>query len=144
MAAVGNEASLPTIREALNSTEPDLQRAAINALAAWPSPQPADDLLRVAQTTSNTSQHVLALRGYVKLVQIPTNRPAAETAQMLAAALAVAKRPDEKKAVIAAAQRVIAPESLELVKVAAADPAVAAEAKAAVTALERGLSYRKK
>jgi HEAT repeat protein len=143
MAAVGNNESLPIIREALKSKEVDVQRAAINALSSWPSPDPMNDLLTLAQTATSPSQQVLALRGYVKLVQIPTNRPPAETAKMLAAALGAAKRPDEKKVVIAAAQRVMAPESLELVKSVASDPAVAAEAKNAITALERGLSYRR-
>jgi hypothetical protein len=62
---------------------------------------------------------------------------------LLAAALAAAKRSEEKKIVIAAAQRVVTPESLQLVKSVAADPAVSAEAQNAITALERALSYRR-
>ena len=144
MATVGNSASLPAIREAVKSNDADLQRAGINALAAWPSPEPADDLLTIARDASAPGLQVLAIRGYIKVVQIPSTRPPAQTARMLGAALPLAKRPAEKKAVIAAAQRVVAPESLEVVKAAAADPAVAAEAQAAITALERGLLYRKK
>ena len=112
MAAVGNSDALPVVRQALKSTDADVQRAAINALASWPSADPADDLLTIAQTSTNPSQQVLALRGYVKLVQIPSNRPPAETSKLLVRAMAAAKRPDEKKLVIAAAQRVITPESL--------------------------------
>ena len=43
---------------------------------------------------------------------------------MLAAGMAAAKRPEEKKIVIAAAQRVIAPESLALVRTVLSDVAV--------------------
>lgn len=143
MAAVGNDDALPTVREALKSADVDVQRAAVTALAAWPSPTPMSDLLALAQTSPAASLQVLALRGYVKLVQIPSSRPPAETAKMLAAAMAAAKRPEEKKVVIAAAQRVLAPESLSLVKAYADDPVVGAEAKAAITALERGLMYRR-
>lgn len=143
MSAVGSSDALPVVRQALKSNDADVQRAAINALASWPSVDPADDLLTIAQTSTNPSQQVLALRGYVKLVQIPSNRPPAETSKLLARAMAAAKRPDEKKLVIAAAQRVITPESLELVKKSADDPAVAAEAKRAQTALERGLTFRR-
>jgi hypothetical protein len=57
--------------------------------------------------------------------------------------LAAAKRSEEKKIVIAAAQRVVTPESLQLVKSVAGRPFVAAEAQNAITALERALSYRK-
>jgi HEAT repeat protein len=143
MAAVGSNQSLPIVREALKSKEADVQRAAINALSAWPSPDPMNDLLALAQSATNPSQQVLALRGYVKLVQIPSSRTPAETAKLLAAALAAAKRSEEKKIVIAAAQRVVTPESLQLVKSVAADPAVSAEAQNAITALERALSYRR-
>lgn len=143
LAAVGNNSALPLLRNALRASDADVQRAALNALAAWPTPEPMSDLLTIAQTSGNLSRQVLALRAYVRLAQIPSNRPPAETAQLLAAAMAAAKRPEEKKIVIAAAQRVVAPESLELVKGALHDPGVSAEAKAAVTALERGLMYRR-
>lgn len=143
MASVGNSEALPVVRQALKSSDSDVQRAAINALAAWPSPEPASDLLTIAQTSANPAQHVLALRGYVKLVQLPSNRPPAETAKLLERAMGAAKRPDEKKLIIAAAQRVVTPESLELVKKFVDDPAVAAEAKQAQTALERGLTFRR-
>ena len=113
------------------------------ASRATASSRPAGPSLSLAQTSTNAAHQVLALRGYVRLVQIPTNRPPAETARMLAQGLAAAKRPEEKKIVIAAAQRVITPESLALVKTLISDPVVAAEAKAAVTALERGLMYRR-
>jgi HEAT repeat protein len=86
MAAVGSNQSLPIVREALKSKEADVQRAAINALSAWPSPDPMNDLLALAQSATNPSQQVLALRGYVKLVQIPSSRTPAETAKLLAAA----------------------------------------------------------
>jgi hypothetical protein len=143
MAAVGNNAALPVIRQALGSSNADVRRAAINTLASWPSPEPMKDLLTLAQSAPNPTHQVLGLRGYVRLVQIPSDRSPGETSKLLAAAMAAAKRPEERKIVIAAAQRVITPESLELVKSASVDPAVAAEAKAAITALERGLMYRK-
>ena len=143
LASVGNNDALPVIREALKSGNSEVQRAAINAFASWPTADPKDDLLAIAQTSTNAAQQVLALRGFVKLVQIPSNRTPAETARLLERAMAAAKRPDEKKLVIAAAQRVMAPESLELVKRSLEDPAVAAEARQAQTALERGLSYRR-
>jgi HEAT repeat protein len=143
MAAVGNGDALPIVREALKASEADVQRAAVNALSAWPSPEPMKDLLTLAQSSPNAAHQVLALRGYVRLAQIPSNRTPAETAKLLAAAMTASKRAEEKKMVIAAAQRVITPESVELVKAVVNDPAVAAEAKAAITALERSLTYRR-
>lgn len=143
MSAVGNSQALPVVREALKSSNADVQRAALNSLAAWPSADPLPDLLTLAQSAPNAAHQVLALRGYVRLVQIPSSRPPSETAKLLSAGLAAAKRPEEKKIVIAAAQRVITPESVDLVKSLVNDPAVGAEAKAAMTVLERGLMYRR-
>lgn len=143
MAAVGNNDALPVVRGALKSDDADLRRAAINAMSTWPTATPMNDLLTLAQTATSPGEQALAVRGYVKLVQIPSDRTPAETAKLLAAGMAAAKRPEERKLVIAAAQRVISPESLELVKASLSDPAVANEAKLAATALERSLSYRR-
>jgi HEAT repeat protein len=144
LSAVGVNDALPVVREALKSTDPDLARAAINALADWPSPEPLDDLIGVARTSTNPAQQVLALRGYIKLVQLPVERPAEQTAKLLAAAMQSAKRPEERKAVLAALQRAVCDESLAIARASLADPDVASEAKTAVAALERGLSYRRK
>ncbi|MDZ4798466.1 MAG: HEAT repeat domain-containing protein [Bryobacteraceae bacterium] len=143
MSAVGNNDALPVIREALKAKDNDQQRAAINALAGWPSADPAPDLLALAQSTANASHQALALRGFVRLVQIPSSRPPAESAKMLADGLAAARRPEEKKIILAAAQRIICPESLALVKSQINDPAVGEEARQAATALERSLSFRR-
>jgi hypothetical protein len=143
LSMVGNPQALPVLRQALKADQSDIRRTAINALAEWPSAEPAPDLLALAQSSSDLTQHVLSLRAYVKLVQIPSDRSPAETAGMLAAAMAAAKRADERKLVLGAAARVICEESLAMAKAAAADPAVAGEAKLAIQTLERGLSYRK-
>jgi hypothetical protein len=62
---------------------------------------------------------------------------------MLKAAMAAATHPDEKRAVLAVAQRLVCPESLELARLAIEDPMVTAEARLAVTTLERALSFVK-
>jgi HEAT repeat protein len=133
---------LPTLRKALSAPEPEVRRAAVTALGEWPSADPVNDLIEAARSHSDAAIRVLALRGYVKLVRLPSERSAPETARLLAAAMQAARRPDEKKLVLAAAQRVPCPESLELAKAAAADPALAAEAKAARAAIETALKGR--
>jgi hypothetical protein len=143
LSMAGNPAALPIAREALQDTSGDIQRAAINALSGWPSPEPMDDLLALARAAGDPTRQVLALRGYIKLAQIPSSRAPGETARLLKAAMATATRPDEKRAVLAVAQRLVCPESLELAQSAIDDPMVAAEARLAVTTLERALSFVK-
>jgi HEAT repeat protein len=143
LSMAGNPAALPLAREALHDASGDIQRAAINALSGWPSPEPMDDLLALARSAGDATRQILALRGYIKLVQIPSSRAPAETARMLKAAMAAATRPNEKRAVLAVAQRLVCPESLGLARLAIDDPMVTAEARLAVTTLERALSFVK-
>lgn len=141
-AFTGHPTALPLVRKALESTDADVERAAITGLSNWPSADPMDDLLRMARTSQNPSLKVLALRGYINLVRRPAGRSAADTAKLLGSAMEVASRPDEKKAVLAALQRVVTPESLKIVQAAAGDPAITAEAKLAADTLERALKAR--
>jgi HEAT repeat protein len=141
LSAAGNSAGLPAVRQALQDPGAEIQRAALNALAAWPTAEPLDDLLTLARTAGDPARQILALRGYIKLVQIPSSRTPAETARLLKTAMGAATQANEKRAVLAIAQRLVCPESLELAQSAANDPQVAAEAKLAVTTLERSLSF---
>ena len=143
MSAAGNSEALPVVRQALQDSDADIRRAALNALSAWPTPAPLDDLLALARSAGDANRRILALRGYIKLAQIPSNRSSAETAGLLKTAMALATRPEEKRTVLAAVQKVVCPESLEVARSALEDPAVAAEAQLAATTLERELSYVK-
>ncbi len=144
MSAAGNSEALPAVRQAMQDSRPDIQRAALNALSAWPTPAPMDDLLALARSAGDPALRILALRGYIKLVQLPSNRTPAETAGLLRTAMSVATRPEEKRTVLAAAQKVVCPDSLELARSALSDPQVAAEAQLAVTTLQRLLNYVQK
>ena len=141
LSSAGNSAAMPLIRNTLRDPEPSLQRGALNALAAWPTPEPMDDLLALARTAADPARRILALRGYIQLVQLPSNRAPSETARLLRIAMAAAARPEEKKTILSVAQRVVCQESLQLVQAAGADPQIAAEAKQAETALERELAF---
>ena len=81
------------------------------------------------------------MRGYIKLIQLPSGRTASETAGLLKTAMELASRAEEKRAVLAATQKVVCNDSLELARSAIRDPEVEAEAKLAATTLERLLSY---
>jgi hypothetical protein len=142
-AAVGSAEGLPLLRQALQDPDADLQLAALRAMSAWPTPAPLADLLAIAKTAHEPARRVLALRGYIQVVQIPSNRGPAETAGLLEVAMGLATRPEEKRAVLGAVQKVVCPESLRLARSALNDPAVAAEARVAATTLERELAYVK-
>jgi HEAT repeat protein len=135
----GHAQSLPVVRSALNASEPpEVTRAAILALSDWPDATPVPDLLDVARNGSSPAHQVLALRGAIKLIGQPAaSRSPQESVKMLAQAAALAKQPEEKRALLALAPRYPVPESLELARKFLDDPQVATEARAAVTRLER-------
>jgi HEAT repeat protein len=142
MAQTGADETLPLFRELLARSDDDSRRAAINALSQWTSAAPAPDLLQAARSALNPAHRVLALRAYINVVALPSGRPPAETAKMLAGALALAAQPEEKRAILAALPRAPSPEALSLAESLLNDSAVAAEAKTAVNALKRVLSQK--
>jgi HEAT repeat protein len=143
LGATAREEALPPLRAALSDTAQDVRRAAILALAEWPSAAPAAPLLESAQADAAPTLRILALRGYIKVVSLPSDRPPAAVAAQLAAGLKAATQAAEKKSVLAALVRFVCPESLALAKTLADDPEVGAEAKSAAARLANSLTYRR-
>lgn len=98
---IGDNSALPALRAALTSREAVLQDAAIRALADWPTPEPLNDLLSVAQTSENPVHRVVALRGFVRLLGLARDRSAEESTELYKKAMALAPDANEKKRVLA-------------------------------------------
>ena len=73
------------------------QGAAIRGLADWPDPAAMPDLLAIARTAQSQVHKVLALRGLIRLAALPKVRPPEATVKLLAEALSLARRAEEKK-----------------------------------------------
>jgi len=116
--------------------------AAIRALADWPDASAAGDLLTLARTAEKDGHRILALRGYVRLVGLPSNRPVAQTVRMYKDALDAAKRAEEKKLILAGLSNLRDIEALKAVALYLDDQALGAEA--AVAALKIVLPADKK
>jgi len=140
LARIGGPKSLAAVRARLGSSDTSVKRAAIQALAEWPDPAPLGDLLRLAQTEADTTNRILALRGYVQLLQVPANRSAAETTAALAKAMQIAPRAQEKRIVLSALTKFPCREALALAQSAQRDASLAAEAKLAVSKIQESLS----
>jgi len=102
---IGDAGSLPTLRAALDSREPQVQDAAIRALSDWPTAEPVPDLLKVAQTSANQVHKVIALRGFVRLLGLESDRPAEQTIDLYKKAMDLANDATEKKRVLAGLAR---------------------------------------
>ena len=97
---IGDNSALPALRAALSNPDAKIQDAAIRALSDWPTAEPTEDLLKIAQSSENKVHRILALRGFVRLLGLESSRPAQETIEMYKKAMSLAADEDEKKRVL--------------------------------------------
>ncbi len=97
---IGDNSALPVLTAAIKDENVDIQTAAIRALADWPTPEPAAELLKVAESSGNKVHRILALRGFVCLLGLASERPAGETIEMYKKAMSLAPDAGEKKKVL--------------------------------------------
>jgi HEAT repeat protein len=140
---IGDNSALAVLRGGLKDKSAAVKDACIRALAEWPTAEPASDLLKVVQATDNTLHHVLALRGYVRLIGLDSNREAEETIGMYRQAMILASNISEKKMVLSGLATI---KSLSALKIAALyldDKALQQEAEVAVVKIAEatGVSY---
>lgn len=136
---IGDDSSLPLIRLALADQEPEVQDAAIRALADWPSSTPREEVLGIARTSQNLTHQVLALRGYIRMVGLEKYQSPETAVGSLKAALDLASRPDEKKLVLGVLPEFAGPEALALAESMLGVEGVREEAQAAVTKIKEAL-----
>lgn len=129
---IGVTDALPMLRDGLSSDNVELKRAAILALSAWPTPEPADDLLQVAKTAQEASHKILGLRGYIRLAGLKSDRPKAETVAMYKTALDIAEHVAEKRMALSGLGRVENLDALLLAGKYLDDPDLKGEAEIAV------------
>ncbi|NUO83832.1 ThuA domain-containing protein, partial [candidate division KSB1 bacterium] len=97
---VGEASALPTLGATLQDAKPELRAAAIRALSDWPNDAPREDLLKIAQTSRNQTEKILALRGFVHLVGLDSSRASAQTLELYQTAMQLAPDLDTKRAVL--------------------------------------------
>ena len=139
---LGGDKALGAVRKHLGSDNAGVKTAAIRALSDWPDAAPMADLLTVAKNDSSRANQVLALRGYVKMLSIPANRSSSETVAKLAEALALAKRPQERKAILAALERFPCEAALQLANSCMSNPELSGEASLARQKIKSALVKR--
>jgi len=114
---IGDSSALPVLKNALKDRNSDVKTAAIRALSDWPTSEPIDELLTIAQTSETSIkrflsklkltsppysniQRTLALRGYIRLIGLDRERPEKETVAMYKKAMDLAWNDNEKKMVL--------------------------------------------
>jgi len=150
---IGDSSALPCLREALESSDAEIQGAAIRALADWPTSEPASLLLNMAQSSGNRLHRILALRGAVRLLGLDSRpsagagarawpgRPAKETIEMYSRAMSLAPDAEEKKRVLSGLAGIKSPDALLMAEDYLQDETLSSEAELAVVKIAEGI-YR--
>jgi HEAT repeat protein len=112
---IGGKKALEAIQDAMNSGNAEVRDAAVRALSNWPDAGVADQLLQIARNSDNRSHRTWALRAYVRVVTLPSDRPDRQTLEMLQSALDLAARADEKRLVLTRAASLRSIETLRWV-----------------------------
>ena len=136
---IGDNSALPVLTTSLKDENVDIQTAAIRALADWPTPEPVEEMLKVAENSSNKVHRILALRGFVRLLGLASDRPAGETIEMYKKAMSLAPDAGEKKKVLSG---LASTKSLAAMQMAAGyldDETLSVEAGAAVVNIAGGI-----
>ena len=111
---IGSPQGLDALHAALKHPSQDVQDAAIRALAGWPTPRPLDTLMAIAGESPNLVHQVLALRGCARLLALPNDRHPSESLKLYEKTMALAKRDDERKLLLAGLGSVAHPSALGL------------------------------
>jgi len=131
--------ALDAVKTAVRDSDSGIQDAAIRALADWPDAAAVAPLMDVFRSTESTVHRVVALRGCVRLLGLAGGLSTAETLKAYSGLMALAKRPEDKKLVLAGLAKVAHSDALALAESCMNDPAVRAEATLAVLGIARAV-----
>ena len=101
LGGIGGKKAMETLRVAYKGGNADVKDAAVRGLCNWPDATAAEPLLELAGEADDLKHQVLAFRGYIRVVGLPSERKAGETLAMYQDAMKAAPRPEEKKQALA-------------------------------------------
>jgi HEAT repeat protein len=137
---IGDDSSLPLVREALKDDNPEIRDAVVRALSDWPTVSPGEDLAHVVQTSSNRVHKVLALRAYIRMIGMEPYRSPEGAVESLREALVWAERPEEKKLILGILPQFACPDALKLAESLLTEKGAEEEAEQAVQQIRKKLN----
>ncbi len=122
---------------AADAASPDetVRTAAVKALAEWPDATASEPLFAILKATQDPRSRALAMRGYVRVVGLPSDRGAAATAALLGKAWEIAADADERRLILGGLGAVRDDAALAIIGQALESEELREEAAAAVVAV---------
>ncbi len=122
---LGTEAVYAKIEPLLRSPQAELSAAAVRALCNWPTAEHAAALWELATKSDSKAYRSQALRAYIRVVTLPSDRPEAKTLEMLQNAMKLADSNDNKNLALSRAASVRTLETVDWVASYLDDPDLA-------------------
>ena len=116
------------IEAGLEDAEPTVRESAIRALCNWPSADVAEQLLTLATDSDNRAYRRMALRAYIRVVSLKSDRPQSDTLAMLQNAFNLATTAEDKRLVIERTSTVRTMDAVEWVASMLDEPGLAQSA----------------
>lgn len=136
---IGDSSALDTVASAARDANAEVRDAAIRALTDWPNSAPLTHLEKLAKDASTDTQRVLALRGFIRAIEMAGDRVEKERVALYASAMNLATRADEKKLVLAKVGDLRSQGALDLAKQYAGDEALRDAADLAAKKIEENM-----
>ena len=136
---IGGRLALPAVRAATYDARPVIREAAFQSLFDWPDAAAAETMLDIARQAEELKHHVLALRAYARLVSLDPERSPQQMRSMYQTGMQTARRPEEQKLLLSKLGEIRDAATAELLTPYLSDPALHAEAAAALLNVAEGL-----
>jgi HEAT repeat protein len=136
---VGGAPALEALQEGARDARAEVKEAAIRAFSDWPDATAIEAMLSIAREVEETKHHVLAMRAYARLAAFKSDRPVEQTLKLFAEGLEAARRPEEKKLLLARLADVKDAHTLDMLETYLDDEALRSEAGSAMIGVAHGL-----
>ncbi len=103
---LGSPKAARAVEASLSSDNPKIQEAAVRALCNWPNASVADRLEKIATESDQPSHQRWALRAYIRVISLKSNRPQAETLAMLKRAMKLCQQDEDRRLIVVRASTV--------------------------------------
>ncbi len=97
---LGGPEARKRIDAGLAGADPAVREAAVRALCNWPNAEVADQLLAIAKNDENRTFKRWALRAFIRVVSLKSDRSDAETLALLQEAMRLAENDDDRQLVL--------------------------------------------
>jgi HEAT repeat protein len=140
MGPLGGASALRAVRGALEDGNAEVHDAAVRALSGWPDKAPRETLIGLARNEPQLVHRILALRGYVRMVEEDKELAPGRALAMYRDAMDAVDSADARKLVLGGVGKVCSPEALDYAQGFLQDEALKREAEAACLGIARALS----